>query len=1079
MKTRVIAGLLVLAGAIGIAAQDTSVENIPYSPLQATLVEARESGVTITMIDPAAPPAGPTPAGILVWRSAFGRERWAVLQPGGAWPRDDGSHPEPAALIAATRSAAQRGLGGPNPEVTFGTTIQLDRLDGATVVRQGVFVTPRDQSDVLSRRPTLRRLAGGGKLTACTVSLIAADADQPLIRVPFAEGQAEVVLSKWDWPKALAEGLPPGTYTIRVDGAVVSQQFTIVDTAHKAAVWEPVEDVERLAGADNPISLVFAAQHLLSFCDDEGLPRYLGDVLDLLDAASAPRSVESVTLTRELVRGWLENLARDPGYRQARVTAMPSGSPTGIAEIDEVRGLIASGRWIDALSQLDAIDVRERASPSPRLRGLSALYRGVVLSEAGAMNSDDALAQFRRAAPLLEELAATPAGQADLLRLANNRANLHLLVAQNGLSNHAFQMAAGIDLPISTCLEHLRNAQADYERSLNLAVEGRDARAADAVRINLARVQSVLADLFQSLDVPAADGTVRFAQGPRVATLQAWHWIAPVLAAGSGADVATRGAAWGLRSELAYRRGDWDSTLETARAAEREFQVSGDLAGIETLERLRGLVALRQGDRPEARRHFLLAMRLAELHRSQYPQGTSGQSRAGYFARHSFVCEQLVELALQDQQPLQALQFMEQARARAAQDLLSALGVGDSGEPLSPRSIASILADWPKDTTAVEYFLGTEHAWCFVIRAGSVRAFPIVDSAGQLVTSRQLLGEARALLDDTREQADRMKGRLFGGLGFDHSWQDRSRALRQKLLPDSLLAELRETPRVIVVPQHLLHYVPFAGLVTQRDAVERPAEDMVSPRFVIDEPFSILVTPSLTTWDLIRRRPPVESDDVQAIGIVQAPEARRLPGVARDLENLRETYGGRLKTVLTEQDATEGRAKELLEAPGTLMVATHGFNDPDRPARSYLLMYPGPLSGPDEARILSGDINDGRLTAREIYQLRIPARLVVLSACFSGLGDRSPEPGDDVFGLQRAFLAAGARTVLSGLWDIYDGTAPLLMMLFHEQVRAGRAPSEALAVSQREFLNAIRKRPGPQPWIHPYFWAVFGVAGAD
>src|SRR5262249_30294563 len=115
----------------------------------------------------------------------------------------------------------------------------------------------------------------------------------------------------------------------------------------------------------------------------------------------------------------------------------------------------------------------------------------------------------------------------------------------------------------------------------------------------------------------------------------------------------------------------------------------------------------------------------------------------------------------------------------------------------------------------------------------------------------------------------------------------------------------------------------------------------------------------------------------------------------------------------------------------------------------------------------------------EIFNIRVGADLVVLSACYSGLGDRSPLPGDDLFGLQRAFLAAGARTVVSGLWDVYDETAPDLMNGLFVGLRKGKGIAEALAQSQRAFLARAKASPKPDPFIHPYFWSVYTVCGDD
>ena len=122
---------------------------------------------------------------------------------------------------------------------------------------------------------------------------------------------------------------------------------------------------------------------------------------------------------------------------------------------------------------------------------------------------------------------------------------------------------------------------------------------------------------------------------------------------------------------------------------------------------------------------------------------------------------------------------------------------------------------------------------------------------------------------------------------------------------------------------------------------------------------------------------------------------------------------------------------------------------------------------------------DGRLTAAELFETRVAADLVVMDACYSGLADASPLPGDDLFGLQRALLQAGARTVVAGLWDVYDGTAPELIRGLLARVAAGQAAPAALAQSQREFLKKLRASGDPEPWLHPYFWAVYTVAGDD
>jgi CHAT domain-containing protein len=68
---------------------------------------------------------------------------------------------------------------------------------------------------------------------------------------------------------------------------------------------------------------------------------------------------------------------------------------------------------------------------------------------------------------------------------------------------------------------------------------------------------------------------------------------------------------------------------------------------------------------------------------------------------------------------------------------------------------------------------------------------------------------------------------------------------------------------------------------------------------------------------------------------------------------------------------------------------------------------------------------------------------------------------------------------VSGLWDVYDGTAPLLMLGFFQNLKAGMAAPEALSRSQRAFLQKLRGTKDAQPWLHPYFWAVYTSCGDD
>jgi CHAT domain-containing protein len=312
----------------------------------------------------------------------------------------------------------------------------------------------------------------------------------------------------------------------------------------------------------------------------------------------------------------------------------------------------------------------------------------------------------------------------------------------------------------------------------------------------------------------------------------------------------------------------------------------------------------------------------------------------------------------------------------------------------------------------------------------------------------------------------KLRQRVLDGLGFDHQWQDTLHGLCRVLVPPAVLTQLDQARTLLIVPHHILHYFPFAALVTERDTSTRDALEIVKPRFLIDEPFSYNYAPSLIAWDALRQRSDRSIVQADAIGIANLPGAAPLPGVETEIRSLQTAFGASLRTVVTGQSAHKASAFALLKQPGLLLIGTHGQNWPDWPLASELLLYP------------RGREN-GRLTAAELYFSNVDRDLVVLSACYTGLADKSPLPGDDLFGLQRALLQSGARSVVSGQWDIYDGTGPELMHYFFDHLAKGKRAPQALADSQRQFLARLRVSSEPEPWLHPYFWAVFTVAGDD
>jgi len=134
----------------------------------------------------------------------------------------------------------------------------------------------------------------------------------------------------------------------------------------------------------------------------------------------------------------------------------------------------------------------------------------------------------------------------------------------------------------------------------------------------------------------------------------------------------------------------------------------------------------------------------------------------------------------------------------------------------------------------------------------------------------------------------------------------------------------------------------------------------------------------------------------------------------------------------------------LIETAGFIHFATHGELSEADSLSSALLLVPG-----------RGE--DGRLEVRELFGLDLHARLVVLSACETGLGNLSR--GDELVGLQRAFLYAGTPAVVTTLWKVDDRASYELMRAFYDDLKRASV-TESLREAQLKTMRAAPLRVG-------------------
>jgi tetratricopeptide (TPR) repeat protein len=198
------------------------------------------------------------------------------------------------------------------------------------------------------------------------------------------------------------------------------------------------------------------------------------------------------------------------------------------------------------------------------------------------------------------------------------------------------------------------------------------------------------------------------------------------------------------------------------------------------------------------------------------------------------------------------------------------------------------------------------------------------------------------------------------------------------------------------------------------------------------------------------------------------PGWRDLPGTGDEVDTvvalMRAKPGFRGAVALAGARAGE-RAVRAAASPRVLHLATHGYYDTGRVARPDPLLRSGLV-------LAAGDsLSDGLLTAREAQDLDLAAtELVVLSACATGTGEL--RQGEGVFGLQRAFLAAGAGAVLTSLWPVNDQGTSVLMRAFYQEWLGGKHPSVRAAF--RAAQERLRRDPN---YRDPFHWAAFVLVG--
>ena len=443
-----------------------------------------------------------------------------------------------------------------------------------------------------------------------------------------------------------------------------------------------------------------------------------------------------------------------------------------------------------------------------------------------------------------------------------------------------------------------------------------------------------------------------------------------------------------------------------------------------------------------------------------------------FFEVHKEAYKALVDVLIKQENTFDALSVAEQGRSQALKDLLfSNYGIKTAG-----------CESYSEEQVCLKTFNSNSSSTLFIALRGDYIFLWII---AENVVKFELVQISQDLAEDTDTLMDYLVKSAYEAHGV-RAWvkcEDRSldaltnetlqierssetespstdlQTNALQILYDVLIEPIAESfhgDELIIVPEGPLWLAPFAAFVDSNSRY-------------LSESFSIRVIPSLSTLKLVADCPPeyhsksgallVGDPWVQDLPFHKGKRLDQLPYARKEVVMI----GLILDTKpLVGTEATKDAVLKQLSSVSLVHIAAHG-----RMEKGEIVLAPNPAS-----RVRSSQMSSEEgylLTMSDVLSIKLTARLVVLSCCHSGRGEIK---ADGVVGIARAFLGAGARSVLVSLWAIDDEATLQFMKVFYQQLREGKSSSKALnqamkSMRETDRFNAVK------------YWASFVLIGDD
>jgi CHAT domain-containing protein/tetratricopeptide (TPR) repeat protein len=335
----------------------------------------------------------------------------------------------------------------------------------------------------------------------------------------------------------------------------------------------------------------------------------------------------------------------------------------------------------------------------------------------------------------------------------------------------------------------------------------------------------------------------------------------------------------------------------------------------------------------------------------------------------------------------------------------------------------------PAQTALLEYFVVNDRLVAFIVTGEGVRAVRLDCTLTQVRQALDLLQMNLHLAARSKSRPDsRLLKNVQGRLYQLYEW-----------VFAPLATWLPPQQSLIIVPHSALHYLPFHALYN-------------GTAYLIEER-ELRYLPGSSFLRYCRRDPSVQPSNRR---FVYANSWHgRIPSTLHEGAAIAQVFG---ITALTNDEIGQAELQRSMADAQIVHLATHGDFRADNPLFSGLW------------------IGDGWLTTLDIFNMRLNASLVTLSGCQTGRN--VVQAGDELAGLMRAFLSAGAASLILSLWSVEDEATAQLMQSFYQYLTAGEGKGAALRSAQLAFIRgAWAPGGGAANWQHPFYWAPFFLVG--